>query len=218
MRALVAGATGGTGGQIVRELVEKGIPVRAMVRDRAAADQFPDKVDIAVADVLEPESLAAATTGCTVLLCATGARPSLNPLGPFQVDFLGTRNLIAAAKAAAIEHFVIVSSLCVSQVFHPLNLFWLVLIWKKQAEAELMKSSLTYTIVRPGGLRTDDNAEPLVMSSADTLSDGSIARSRVARVCVESLTQPAAKNKIIEIVTSADATPTPWAELFAQVA
>lgn len=99
-----------------------------------------------------------------------------------------------------------------------MNLFWLILYWKKQAEIYLTNSGLTYTIVRPGGLKNEDNAEAIVMSSADTLFDGSIPRTKVARVCVESLMQSAARNKIVEIVTRPDATPKDWEQLFANVA
>ena len=37
------------------------------------------------------------------------------------------------------------------------------------------------------------------MSSADTLFEGSIPRSKVAQVCAEALVQPTAKNKVVEI-------------------
>ncbi|MEN9279078.1 MAG: NAD(P)H-binding protein, partial [Thermostichus sp. DG_1_5_bins_95] len=39
MQAFVAGATGETGRRIVRELVSRGIPVRALVRSRQLAAQ-----------------------------------------------------------------------------------------------------------------------------------------------------------------------------------
>jgi hypothetical protein len=38
------------------------------------------------------------------------------------------------------------------------------------------------------------------MSSADTLFDGSIPRTKVAQVCVEALSQSEARNKIVEVV------------------
>jgi uncharacterized protein YbjT (DUF2867 family) len=110
-----------------------------------------------------------------------------------------------------------VSSLCVSQFFHPLNLFWLILVWKKQAEEYLQKSGLTYTIVRPGGLKNEDNPDPIVMSSADTLFDGSIPRTKVAQVCVEALSQPEARNKIVEVVAKPEAADKSWDQLFTSV-
>jgi uncharacterized protein YbjT (DUF2867 family) len=218
VKAFVAGATGETGRRIVQSLTNREIPVRAFVRnlDRAR-DLLPPQVELVTGDVLDEANLPAAIGDSTVVLCATGATPSLDPTGPYKVDYEGTKNLINAAKAQNIEHFVLVSSLCASQLFHPLNLFWLVLYWKKQAEEALQNSGLTYTVVRPGGLKNDDSPAAIVMRSSDSLSDGNISRHKVAEVCVEALFCPDARNKIVEIVTNADAPQTEIPQLFAGV-
>ena len=218
MKAFVAGATGETGRRIVQELVQRNIPVRAMVRDmETARNILPSEAELVLGDVLQPESLPSALGDSTVLLCATGAKPSFDPTGPYQVDLEGTKNLANVAKEKGIEHFVLVSSLCVSQLFHPLNLFWLILVWKKQAEDYLISSGLTYTIVRPGGLKNEDNTDNIVMQGADTLFDGSIPRQKVAQVCVEALNEPTSRNKIVEIVAREDAPDFDFDALFASV-
>ncbi len=224
MKALVVGATGETGRRIVQQLTAQNISVRALVRDRTRAQEIlPASTEIVVGDVLEPKTLEAAiathqeSTDCTVIFCATGAKPSLNPFEPYQVDYEGTKNLVDAAKAHQIQHFVLVSSLCTSQFFHPLNLFWLILVWKQQAEQYLQRSGLTYTIVRPGGLKNTEDRPPIVMSSADTLFEGSISRDQVAQVCVEALSYPSAQNKIVEIVARPEAVEQSFSELFAGV-
>ena len=216
MRALVAGATGQTGTRIIQQLLnQEYISVRALVRDvEKAKSTLPEGIDIVVGDVLEPASLKKASADCQVLISATGASPSLDPTGPYKVDYEGTKNLVDVSKAAQIEQFVMVSSLCVSKLFHPLNLFWGVLYWKKQAEDYLKQSGLAYTIVRPGGLKNENNDQAIVMSSADTLFEGSIPRQKVAQVCVEALNEESAKNKVVEIVTSEDAASQPIATLF----
>ena len=219
MKAFVAGATGETGRRIVKELVERNIPVRAMVRDLEQAKAIlPDSVQMVVGDVLKPETLREAIGDSTVILCATGAKPSFDPSSPYKVDYEGTKNLVDAAKTEGIEHFVFVSSLCTSKLFHPLNLFWLILVWKKRAEEYIQKSGLVYTIVRPGGLKNEDNNSSVVMSSADTLFDGSIPRTKVAQVCVEALSQSASRNKIVEIVAKEEAPKQSFEQLFAGVA
>ncbi|MFS8740360.1 SDR family oxidoreductase [Synechococcus sp. R65.1] len=216
MKAFVAGATGETGRRIVKELVDRGIPVRALVRSRELAAQvLPPKAEVVVGDVLDPTTLEAGMEGCTVVLCATGARPSWDPLQPYRVDYVGTKNLVDVAKAKGIQHFVLISSLCVSRLFHPLNLFWLILVWKKQAEEYLQKSGLTYTIIRPGGLKNQDNEDGIVLSPPDTLFEGSIPRTKVAQVAVESLFQPAAKDRIFEIIAKPGVPRREWSELFA---
>jgi uncharacterized protein YbjT (DUF2867 family) len=218
MKAFVAGATGGTGRRIVEELVQRGITVRAMVRNLEIAKEIlPAQVELVLGNVLDKRAIEEAIADCDVLLCATGARPSLDPFGPLQVDYMGTKNLIDVAKSKNIEHFVLVTSLCTSLFFHPLNLFWLVLFWKKQAEKYLKASGITYTIVRPGGLKNEDTGGVLVMSGVDTLFDGSIPRVKVARVCVDALSQPDARNKVVEIVTKPGEAEQPINLLFASV-
>jgi uncharacterized protein YbjT (DUF2867 family) len=217
MKAFVAGATGETGRRIVQELVARNIPVRALVRDiEKAKGILSPEAELVVGDVLQLETLIAALGDSTVLLSATGAKPSFDPTGPYKVDFEGTKNLVDAAKAKGIEHVVLVSSLCTSVFFHPLNLFWLILVWKKQAEEYIQKSGLTYTIVRPGGLKNEDNTDSIVMQGADTLFDGSIPRQKVAQVSVEALLESAARNKIVEIVAKPEAAAKSFAELFQQ--
>jgi uncharacterized protein YbjT (DUF2867 family) len=218
MKALVVGATGETGRRIVQELVQRQIPVRAVVRDLEKGKQIlPEGVELVVGDVLNPQSLREAIADSTVILSATGAAPSFDPTGPYKVDYLGTKNLVDVAKEKGIQQLVMVSSLCVSKFFHPLNLFWLILVWKKQAEEYLQKSGVTYTIVRPGGLKNEDNTDAIVMQGADTLFEGSIPRTKVAQVCVEALFQPEAKNKVVEIVAKPDAAAQPFEALFATV-
>ena len=218
MKAFVAGATGETGRRIVQALVERRIPVRALVRDLEKARAIlPADVELVVGDVLNLDGLREAIADCTVILSATGAAPSFDPTGPYKVDYEGTKNLVDIAKEKGIQQFVMVSSLCTSRLFHPLNLFWLILVWKKQAEEYLQKSGITYTIVRPGGLKSEDNSDQIVMTGADKLFEGSIPRTKVAQVCVESLLQPDAQNKVVEIVAKPDSPTQSLEALFAAV-
>jgi uncharacterized protein YbjT (DUF2867 family) len=218
MKAFVAGATGETGRRIVKELVQRQIPTRALVRDLAKGQQvLPAGAELVVGDVLNPATLREAIADSTILISATGAAPSFDPTGPYRVDFEGTKNLVEVAKEKGIEQFVMVSSLCTSQLFHPLNLFWFILVWKKWAEEYLQRSGLSYTIVRPGGLKNEDNSDGIVMSQADTLFEGSIPRTKVAQVCVEALFDANAKNKIVEIVAKPDVVAQSFDNLFASV-
>jgi len=218
MKAFVAGATGQTGRRIVQELLQRQIPVRALTRSLEKGQSIlPPEAELVVGDVLKPETLDEAIGDATVLLCATGAAPGFDPTAPYRVDYEGTKNLVDAAKRKGIQHFVFVSSLAASKLLHPLNLFWLILVWKKRAEEYIQSSGLPYSIVRPGGLKNEDNDNPIVMRSADTLFNGSIPRTKVAQVCVDALLKPEAQNKVVEVIAEAEAPARSLLELFASV-
>ncbi|WP_072619353.1 NAD(P)H-binding protein [Spirulina major] len=219
MKAFVAGATGRTGRQIVQVLLEKDIAVCALVRSlEKGQTELPQGVELVEGDLLNPPSWQAALADCDVVFCAVGAAPSLNFTEPYQVDYVGTKHLIDATEKQGIERFILISSLCVSQFFHPLNLFWLVLFWKQQVEQYLQKTGLKFTIVRPGGLLDTDNADPLVVAQADTLFEGRIPRRKVAELAVESLFYDDSQYKVIETVAQPEAQPQSWEHLFRTLA
>lgn len=63
----------------------------------------------------------------------------------------------------------------------------------------LRASGIDYTIVRPGGLKSDPPTGKLVVSGENTLNSGEISRDLVAEVCVASLFDTNSKNKVVEI-------------------
>ncbi len=74
---LVAGATGGVGQLAVGQLVEQGIPVRALTRNPAKAEQLfsaqsSTAIQIAEGDILQPATLPQAVEGITHIICCTG--------------------------------------------------------------------------------------------------------------------------------------------------
>jgi len=160
----------------------------------------------------DTEALHRALEGCDALVIATGARPSIDLSGPLQVDALGVRQQIAACKAVGLERVVLVSSLCAGRWRHPLNLFGLILVWKRVGERWLEQSGLRWTVIRPGGLNEREEGlerEGVVFSGADQQESNSIPRRLVARVCLEALQTPAAEGRIIEITSSPQQQPQP---------
>jgi len=146
MKVLVVGAGGGVGRAVVKQLAAQGVPVVAMVRDAVrATSQLPgldQGVQIVEGDVYRYETVARVfrSSGITAVVNAAGPTDRLNPLAPFQVDYQGTENLVAAAKQAGVQKFVLVSSIGTDDPLFPLNLFWGVLFWKKQGELAVQRS------------------------------------------------------------------------------
>jgi uncharacterized protein YbjT (DUF2867 family) len=158
-------------------------------------------------ELSDPPALRQALQGCDALVIATGARPSVDLLGPLKVDALAMRSQIDACKAAGVQRVVLVSSLCSGRWIHPLNLFGLILVWKRLGERWLEESGLRWTVVRPGGLRESEagvEREGVLYSGPDQQESQSIPRRLVARVCLEALETPAAEGRIIEITSRPD--------------
>lgn len=231
MKVLVAGATGGVGKAVVKQLAAQGIPVRALVRDAVrASSSLPGSdqgVEIIEGDVYQFNNCARAVKGVTAVICTTGPTDRFNPLAPFQVDFQGTENLIAAAKQAGVSKFVYVSSIGADDVLFPLNAFFGVLFWKKQGELAVQRSGIDYTIIRPGGLLNEVKngrgeggviaAGPDAFGLPPRRRPGSILRSDVADGCVVALVTPEASNKVVEVITEKDEPRKAWAEVFGSV-
>jgi uncharacterized protein YbjT (DUF2867 family) len=116
----------------------------------------------------------------------------------------------SGCQRLGIRRVVLVSSLCAGRWRHPLNLFGLILLWKRVGERSLERSGLDWTVIRPGGLserETGLEQEGILYSPADQQESQSIPRRLVARCCVDALATPASIGKIIEITSSADRDP-----------
>lgn len=200
---LVAGATGGVGGQIVRKLMARGAAVRILVRDVAKARSLfgtNPALEIVQGDTRTPEMLRPAVAGVRAVICATGSTTPNSDNTPEKVDFEGVRNLVTAAKIAGVDRFVLVSSIAVTKPDHPLNAFGQVLTWKLRGEDSLRGSGLTYTIVRPGGLTDAVGGQAALRFDQGDRIMGMTPRSDVAEVCIQALDRPQAYNVTFEVI------------------
>lgn len=215
MTLAITGASGKTGWRIADEALKRGQAVRAILRPGSvlpAALQGHEQVEVVRLELGDATALQQALQGCQALVIATGARPSIDLAGPLKVDALAIRAQVAACRAAGVRRVVLVSSLCAGRWLHPLNLFGLILVWKRLGEQWLETSGLDWTVVRPGGLSEDDSraaSEGIVYSGPDTQESNSIPRRLVARVCLDALETPAAIGRIIEVTSSANQPQTP---------
>ncbi len=113
MKALVTGATGFIGGNLVRELIARGYRVRALVRDGSNRGNIAGlDVETACGDLTDRDSLARALDGCDYLFHTAAAYTfwSRRPQDIYAANVDGTRNIFAAAGAAGIRKIVYTSS------------------------------------------------------------------------------------------------------------
>jgi len=113
-KALVTGAAGFIGSNVVRVLLEEGVEVRAMIRkgeDLRNLKGLP--VEQIAGDVLDPPSLDRALKGCDTLfhLAAIYAIWMRDRSRIYEVNLQGSRNMLWAAKRAGIAKVVYTSSI-----------------------------------------------------------------------------------------------------------
>lgn len=210
MLLAVTGASGKTGWRVVQEALDRGHRVRAIVRPGSSIPEPLRGAEVVRLQLGDREALTEALRGCGALVIATGARPSVDLTGPLQVDAFGVRQQIEACRAAGVSRVVLVSSLCAGLWRHPLNLFGLILVWKRLGERWLEQSGLACTVVRPGGLKEQEEdlpAQRVRFSGPEQQRDGSIPRRLVARVCLDALETPASVGRILEITSRAEPSP-----------
>ncbi|MES2132928.1 MAG: NAD-dependent epimerase/dehydratase family protein [Bacteroidota bacterium] len=113
--ALVTGANGHLGNNLVRFLISKGIPVRASVRNIKNKEAFTNlHCEIVQSDITDKPSLIKAMQGVETFY-AVGAVFKLWAKDPlkeiYEVNMLGTKNLVEAAAEAGVKRIVYVSSI-----------------------------------------------------------------------------------------------------------
>jgi uncharacterized protein YbjT (DUF2867 family) len=198
---LVVGATGRTGRLIVGRLLERGVPVRALVRDAAKGREvLPPEVPQFVGDVRRSETLAEPLAGVRAVIIATcsGAEPGNDAE---TVDYYGTCHLIPQAAAADVDLVVFISTIHATRPEHYQDVEPTSLGWKARAEEVIRGSPVPYCIVRPGWLTDGGGGQPLAVSQGD-VAEGRIARSDLAEVCTQVLSLPDARGKTFEVVAA----------------
>ena len=206
MKIAITGASGKTGYRIVEEAVRKGLKVRQIIRNNSKVAEGLENLETIRISYNNKEELDHSLKNIDALIIATGARASLDLTGPAKVDALGVYRQLQSCKRIGIKRVILVSSLCTGKLFHPLNLFGLILIWKKIGENFLRKPSFEWTIIRPGGLKENEEikSENIDYSKEDTQVKGSIPRRLVAKCCIDSLRNKDSINKIIEVTSSSE--------------
>ncbi|MEH0546215.1 NAD(P)H-binding protein [Streptomyces sp. B21-105] len=161
MRFTVFGATGGIGREVVRQALDAGHDVTAVVRDPAGLGVTGDRLEVVRADLADPESLRRAVAGRDAVLSGLGAR-SRKDAG---VAARLTRTVVSALEAEGVRRLLVVSAAPVgpepvADGFLDRTVRGLVSAALKDVyadlramEAELARSATDWTVVRPPRLQ-----------------------------------------------------------------
>jgi len=132
---LVTGASGTTGGEVLRTLLAAGIPARALVRSREKARALPSGCEIAIGSFGDPASLADACRGVRSVFMTSFDSPDQLQL---------QKNLIEASRNAGVEMVARLSagSAATDAPSRALRMH-------AEADAQLANSGLGYCLLKP---------------------------------------------------------------------
>jgi uncharacterized protein YbjT (DUF2867 family) len=206
----VAGASGGTGRQLLRTLGPRVPTVRALTRSpgkrstlrRAGADE------VVVDDVLDPTDLEGAVAGADAVLSALGSSVTdVRGSGPL-VDGAGTVALLEAAVAADVPAFVMLSAIGVGDdPASPLATAFDVAIGpvqraKAEAEAAIRSAPVGHAIFRPGVLTNGPRTDDVAVARPGAKLWGAVSRADVARLMAAAPVTDAAADETFEVVST----------------
>ncbi|WP_298916623.1 SDR family oxidoreductase [uncultured Nostoc sp.] len=200
----LAGASRGVGREIAQSLTAQQLKVKALLRTAAVAAQLEGiGIEVVLGDALnigDVERAMLTDEPIDTVISTIGGLPT----DVERPDYPGNRNLIDAAVKAGVQKFILVSSIgagnsVVAASPQVLEVLGKVLAEKDKAEQHLIASGLTYTIIRPGGLKSEPATGNGVLTE-DPQIIGSINRADVAQLVGRCLNSQHANNKILSAV------------------
>jgi len=200
----LAGASRGVGREIAKYLTAQKSKVKALLRKEATAAELEAiGIQVVLGDALnvgDVERAILADEPIDAVISTLGGLPT-NAQRP---DYIGNKNLIDAALKAGAKKFILVSSIgtgnsAVSMPPQALATLGPVLVEKDKAEQYLIASGLTYTIIRPGGLKSEAATGHGILTE-DPRIVGSINRADVAQLVCRCLNSDRANNKVLSAV------------------
>jgi uncharacterized protein YbjT (DUF2867 family) len=185
-------------------LTSQGLTARVLTRDPARASHLAGPlVEVAHGNVRTPATLTPALEGARTLISAIQGFSGTGGDSPTTVDWLGNQALIAAARAAGVEH-VILLSVHGAAPSHPMGLMRM----KARAEQALQASGIAWTIIRPTAYMEtwlELVGTPLVQTGATRLFGRGrnpinfVAVDDVARLVAQAVSDPSLRNVVVEI-------------------
>ncbi|ATH94604.1 SDR family oxidoreductase [Bacillus glycinifermentans] len=190
MKVFIVGANGQIGKHLTSMLKESSEhQVRAMVRSEEQAETLKRSgIETALANLEGTvHEIAEAAKGCDAIVFTAGSGGKTGADKTLLVDLDGAAKTIEAAEKAGIQRFIMISVL---QAHHRENWNEAIkpyFVAKHYADKILERSSLTYTIIRPGGLLNEPGTGKI--KAAENLERGTIPREDVAATVAAALSE-----------------------------
>ncbi len=201
----LAGASRGVGREIAKCLTEqKNWQIKALLRSEDSRPELEGMgINVVMGDALDIAAVEQAMVGdepIEVVISTIGGLPKDGQ----RADYLGNKHLIDAAVKAQVQKFILISSIgsgesVVALPPQALETLKPVLLEKEQAEKYLITSGLTYTVIRPGGLKSEPATGNGVVTEDYTVA-GTIHRADVAQLVCQCLSSDVTNNKILSAV------------------
>lgn len=198
----LAGASRGVGREIAKSLAQQQ-KIKALLRSEAARPELEAMgIKVVIGDALAVAEVEQAMLGepISAVISTIGGLPKDGE----RSDYLGNKNLIDAAVKSGVQQFILISSIgsgesAVALPPQAMETLRPVLLEKEKAEQYLIKSGLNYTVIRPGGLKSEAATGNGVLTENYTIA-GTIHRADVAQLAVRCLFHQVAYNKILSAV------------------
>jgi len=195
VKFLLIGATGPTGGEIVKQGLAQGREITALVRDAAKMVVSDPHLHLVVGDILNAQDVDAAMAGQDAVICSLGTGVTFKHVTLFSD---GTQHLLDAMHKHAVRRIVCITGIgagdsrghggfLYDHVIEP-TLLHTIYQDKDRQEAMLRHSDLEWIIVRPGMLTNDEaTGSYRVLLNLEGVTVGKITRADVAAFVVQQL-------------------------------
>lgn len=200
----LAGASRGVGREIANYLIAQNLQVTALLRTEDKRSELESMgIQVVLGDALnlnDVENAILAEESIDAVISTIGGVPKDSE----RADYLGNKNLIDAAVKAGVKKFILISSIGSgnsANAIPPQALETLkpVLIEKEKAEQYLINSGLTYTVIRPGGLKSEPATGNGILTQDPRIA-GTIHRADVAQLVCRSLNSQKADHKVLSAI------------------
>ncbi len=159
MNILIIGGTGKTGKELIKQGLEQGYSITALMRIPKKVKNNHPNLTIKKGNVLKPKSFGDTFKGQDAVLSALGHKRFI-----IKTTILseGTRNIIAEMQRQKIKRFICITSLGINESRFKLGLYYTLFtipfilffyfLDKSKQEKIIKQSNLDWTIVRPAQL------------------------------------------------------------------